>query len=84
MSQENMSTGASTDAPNLIGMTDEVNKLMHDLENMVNKEQHIALTEVFAEWAVLSAMRSTITAQDSSTDGITEYASPSIEPEKGV
>jgi hypothetical protein len=57
MSQETPTNGTQ---PNLAEATQQVNNLLRELEGIVDSEQHAALTEFFAEWAVLSAMRSTV------------------------
>lgn len=64
MTTENLSGGAK---PDLTQARDEVNKLLHELENMVDEVQHASLTNYLAEWAVLSAMRTTLALQEKTT-----------------
>ena len=80
MSQETPLNGSDGTETDLAGRTEQVNRLLRELEGMVNGEQHSALTEFFAEWAVLSAMRTTLKMQSKSDE-----SSPSdLETEKGA
>lgn len=61
-----------------------VNQLLHELEAMVNIEQHEALTELFAEWSVLSAMKTTLEMQKATTEVMPPFIETSTETEKGA
>jgi hypothetical protein len=74
-----MSQETPTGGTEMADAAEQVNKLLHELETMVDAEQHTALTEFFAEWEVLSAMRTTLQMQPE-TGGET----PSTETEKGA
>lgn len=80
MSQETPMNGSGETETDLAGRTEQVNRLLRDLESMVNVEQHAALTEFFAEWAVLSAMRTTLKMQSRNE----ESSSADLETEKGA
>ena len=62
---------------------DEANKLLHELETMVDDVQHSTLTNFLAEWAVLSAMRTTLALQNKPAAG-GESSWPAGETGKGV
>jgi hypothetical protein len=64
MTSENLSGSPGDDKSNLAQAKDEVNKLLHELESMVDEVQHNSLTNFLAEWAVLSAMRITLALQN--------------------
>lgn len=61
MTEESVSGNATSD---LIETSEKVNSLLHELETMVSPEQHKAITELLAEWSVLSAMRTTLALQN--------------------
>ena len=82
MSQEMPMTGSGETETDLVGKTEQVNKMLRELEGMVNAEQHAALTEFFAEWAVLSAMRTTLQMQSKTDES--GAATSELETEKGA
>ena len=63
MTNENLSSGPAA-KPDLAGARNEVNKLLHELEAMVDPVQHQNLTNFLMEWSVLSAMRTTLALQN--------------------
>lgn len=62
MTSENLSPDPAA-KPDLAQARNEVNNLLHELENMVDPVQHQNLTNFLMEWAVLSAMRTTLALQ---------------------
>jgi hypothetical protein len=79
MSQETPMAGQENE---LVEATEQVNRLLHELEGMVDSEQHAALTEFFAEWAVLSAMKATMEMQNVTT--ASDSSATTDEPGKGA
>ena len=54
---ENITPEAAIGDREVKEQTEHVNKLLHDLENGLDKNQHAVATELLAERAVLAAMR---------------------------
>ncbi len=78
MSQETPTNQSSAQAE-MTEAVGQVNRLLAELDGMVNSEQHAALTEYFAELAVLSAMRIRNQTQPQDSSG-----SDSETPAEGV
>ena len=83
MSNENSFAGPAEVKPDLAQARNDVNSLLHELESMVDDVQHDTLTNFLAEWAVLSAMRTTLALQTKAAGGA-ENTWPAGESGKGA